>query len=58
MLPFALGQRLVFHEGEGPVLERIEDSAGIEKLAPGRIASSLAPVFSSIYVSLCRRSSR
>jgi uroporphyrinogen decarboxylase len=45
MLPYALGQKLAYHEGEGPVLERIEDPAGMAKLDPGRIASSLAPVF-------------
>lgn len=45
MLPFGLGQRLAFREGEGPVLERIEDPAGVAKLDLDRIASSLAPVF-------------
>jgi uroporphyrinogen-III decarboxylase len=32
MLPYALGQKLAFHEGEGPVLERIEDPAGVARL--------------------------
>jgi len=45
MLPYALGQELAFREGEGPVLERIEDSAGVARLDPGRIASALDPVF-------------
>src|SRR5271163_4099129 len=45
MLPYALGQKLAFREGEGPVLERVEDTAGVGKLDPGRIASSLTPVF-------------
>jgi uroporphyrinogen decarboxylase len=45
MLPYALGQKLAYHEGEGPVLERIEDPAGVAKLDSGRIASSLEPVF-------------
>jgi uroporphyrinogen decarboxylase len=45
MLPYALGQKLAFHEGEGPVLERIEDSAGVARLDPSRIASALDPVF-------------
>jgi uroporphyrinogen decarboxylase len=45
MLPYALGQNLAFHEGEGPVLERIEDSAGVARLDPSRIASALDPVF-------------
>src|SRR5580693_8754635 len=45
MLPHALGQKLAFHEGEGPVLERIEDLAGVTELDAGRIASALDPVF-------------
>ena len=45
MLPHALGQKLAFHEGEGPVLERIEDPAGVARLDPGRVASALDPVF-------------
>src|SRR5438270_2249395 len=45
MLPYALGQKLAFHEGEGPVLERIGDPAGVARLDPGRIASALDPVF-------------
>jgi uroporphyrinogen decarboxylase len=45
MLPYALGQKLAFREGEGPVLERIEDPTGIVRLDPNRIASSLDPVF-------------
>jgi uroporphyrinogen decarboxylase len=45
MLPYALGQKLAFQEGEGPLLERIEDPAGVARLDPGRIASALDPVF-------------
>jgi uroporphyrinogen decarboxylase len=45
MLPYALGQKLAFHEGEGPVLERIEGPGGVARLDPGRIASVLDPVF-------------
>jgi len=45
MLPYALGQKLAFHEGEGPVLERIEDPAAVGKLDARRIASALDPVF-------------
>jgi uroporphyrinogen decarboxylase len=45
MLPYALGQKLGYHEGEGPVLERIDDPAGVARLDPGRIASALDPVF-------------
>jgi len=45
MLPYALGQKLAFHEGEGPVLERIEDPAGVARLDPSRVALALDPVF-------------
>src|SRR5882757_6099566 len=48
MLPHALGQKLAFHEGEGPVLDRIENSAAVARLDPGRIASSLDPVFETV----------
>ncbi|MBV9374606.1 MAG: uroporphyrinogen decarboxylase, partial [Alphaproteobacteria bacterium] len=48
MLPYALGQNLTFHERDGPVLERIESSAGVARLDPGRIASTLDPVFESV----------
>src|SRR5205809_6820953 len=48
MLPYALGQRLFYHEGEGPVLERVEDPAGVAKLDPRRIGSSLEPVFETV----------
>jgi uroporphyrinogen decarboxylase len=48
MLPYALGQRLAYHEGEGPVLERVEDPAGVAKLDPSRIGSSLEPVFETV----------
>ena len=45
MLPYALGQKLTFQEGEGPVLEPIEGPTGVARLDPGRIASALDPVF-------------
>jgi uroporphyrinogen decarboxylase len=45
MLPYALGQKLAYHEGEGPVLERIDEPAGVARLDPGRVASALDPVF-------------
>ena len=32
MLPHALGQGLAYHEGQGPVLDPITDSAGIDRL--------------------------
>jgi len=45
MVPYALGQKLTFQEGEGPVLERIEDPAGVARLNPERVGSTLDPVF-------------
>jgi uroporphyrinogen decarboxylase len=44
MLPYALGQKLAYHEREGPVLERIEDRAGVARLNPERVGSTLEPV--------------
>jgi uroporphyrinogen decarboxylase len=44
MLPHALGQKLAYHEGEGPVLERIEDPAGVARLNLERVGSTLDPV--------------
>ena len=35
MLPHALGQKLTFREGEGPILEPIESLADIRRLKPG-----------------------
>src|SRR6266852_7990848 len=40
MLPHALGQKLAYHEREGPVLERIENPAEVARLDNGRISSS------------------
>jgi uroporphyrinogen decarboxylase len=48
MLPHALGQKLAFHEGEGPVLEPIEDHAGMARLDLGPAISRLEPVFETI----------
>src|SRR5439155_13165202 len=45
MLPHALGQKLAFHEGQGPVLERIENPAAVARLDSERIFSSLDAVF-------------
>lgn len=48
MLPYALGQRLAFREGEGPVLEPIEDRAGIGRLDLGRALPGLEPVLETV----------
>src|SRR5215471_13245834 len=48
MLPYALGQNLAFREGEGPVLEAIEDHSGIQRLALNGIAPRLDPVLQTV----------
>ena len=48
MLPHALGQKLAFREGEGPVLERIEDHAGIARLDASSAMSKLEPVLETV----------
>jgi uroporphyrinogen decarboxylase len=44
MLPYALGQRLAFHEGEGPVLDPIHDHRGIAGLDLAGVIPKLEPV--------------
>ncbi len=48
MLPYALGQKLAFREGEGPVLAPIEDHTGIVQLELSRVGPRLEPVFEAI----------
>jgi uroporphyrinogen decarboxylase len=48
MVPYALGQKLAFREGEGPVLDRIEGPAGVANLEHGHMASSMDPVFETV----------
>jgi uroporphyrinogen decarboxylase len=48
MVPYALGQKLAFHEGVGPVLEPFADAATVARLDPGRISASLEPVFETV----------
>lgn len=48
MLPYALGQKLVFREGEGPLLDPIENKAGIAGLDLEPISSRLEPVFETV----------
>jgi uroporphyrinogen decarboxylase len=49
MLPHALGQKLIFREGEGPILEPIENHGGIGRLKLGQIISHLEPVFEAVH---------
>lgn len=48
VIPDALGQKVEFKEGEGPVLEPIRDPAGLEKLDPDAVVGHLAPVFETL----------
>ena len=49
MLAHALGQKLFFREGEGPVLERIDGHADIRRLKPGQAMSRLDPIFDAVH---------
>ncbi len=48
MLPYALGQKLAFREGEGPVLDAIVDHTGLARLDLGRAVSRLEPVLETV----------
>lgn len=48
VIPDALGQKVEFKEGEGPVLEPIRDLAGLAKLDTGRVVENLAPIFETL----------
>src|ERR1700722_17890607 len=48
MLPWALGHGLAFKEGEGPVLPRLRDAAGVAALDPTRVAGRVAPIMETV----------
>src|ERR1700722_9198091 len=48
LLPWALGQGLVYKEGEGPVLPPIRDEAAFRLLNPSRVAEKTAPVMEAV----------
>jgi uroporphyrinogen decarboxylase len=48
MLPWALGHGLEFKEGEGPVLPRLRDDAGVAALDPSRVADRVAPIMETV----------
>jgi uroporphyrinogen decarboxylase len=48
MLPWALGHGLEFKEGEGPVLPRLRDEAGVAALDPARVADRVAPIMETV----------
>lgn len=49
VVPDALGQKVAFKEGEGPVLEAITDDAGLAALGPvSGVRKKLAPVYETV----------
>jgi uroporphyrinogen decarboxylase len=48
VLPYALGQKVEFAEGEGPRLEAIRDAAGISGLSLRSLSDALAPVYETV----------
>jgi uroporphyrinogen decarboxylase len=48
MLPWALGHGLRFAEGEGPVLPKLTDQAGIDALDPDRVTTAIAPILETV----------
>jgi uroporphyrinogen decarboxylase len=48
MLPWALGHGLEFKEGEGPVLPRLHDDAGVAALDPARVADRVEPIMETV----------
>lgn len=50
VIPDALGQKVTFETGEGPVLEPIRSRAAIKRLDIGRMTEHLQPVFESLRI--------
>lgn len=48
LLPHALGQKLTFRDGEGPVLEPVADNAGVALLDGAHAVSRLEPVLEAV----------
>ena len=48
VVPDALGQRVAFREGEGPVLGALEDGAGLAKLSLVKLGDRLGPVYETV----------
>jgi uroporphyrinogen decarboxylase len=48
LVPHALGQKLEFREGEGPLLEAIEEGADIDRLTQHGALARLDPVFETV----------
>jgi uroporphyrinogen decarboxylase len=48
IVPYALGQKIEFVEGEGPRLDPIEDREALAKLGRGDVEAALAPVYETL----------
>ena len=48
VLPWALGHGLEFKEGEGPVLPKLRDAAGLAALSAARVPEKVAPVMETV----------
>ncbi len=48
VVPDALGQKVAFHEGRGPVLEPVRSLADLARLRPEGIHEKLAPVYEAV----------
>jgi uroporphyrinogen decarboxylase len=48
LLPYALGQRLAYVEGEGPVLDPVPDAAALARLDPQGAIARLEPVCEAV----------
>jgi uroporphyrinogen decarboxylase len=48
ILPWALGHGLEFKEGEGPVLPKLRDAAGLAALDIARVPEAVAPVMETV----------
>jgi uroporphyrinogen decarboxylase len=48
IVPYGLGQKLEFREGEGPVLERVASRADLARLDLGGLVERVAPVFETV----------
>jgi uroporphyrinogen decarboxylase len=48
IVPYALGQKVAFVEGEGPKLEPVRDGKAVSSLGRGNAGEALAPVYETI----------
>lgn len=48
MVPWAMGQRLRFAEGEGPILEPVRDAPSIAALEVGEVRARAAPILETV----------